>query len=145
MVVDTLSSLQYAATSWPEPGTSDHIPVVVPARLAQTIYELNRLAWLPVNWNSYGAIPVRPDAIRSAIRVLAHDVLEVPPPTVTPTARGGVQLEWGRGDDGVEVEIQPDGGISALVDVNGTMDEYTLVGPEDPSLSDIFAWAAKLS
>lgn len=63
------------------------------------------LATLEKNWDTYGGLPIDPDHIRAARfildNVMVNDSL---PPSVAPTSKGGVQLEWSGG--GMEVEIE---------------------------------------
>lgn len=141
----TLSSLGYHAQSWPETGTSEAGPVLVPAHLAPVAAKLSQLSALRPGWNSYGAAPVRLSAIEAAIRVLVYAGEDMPMPSVSPTPRGGIQLEWGADHDGVEIEFEPDGSISVLIDVNGELDQRRVTGPDDSSLVDALTWATKLA
>jgi hypothetical protein len=54
-------------------------------------------------------------------------------------------LEWGDDDDGVEIEVEPDGSLSVLIDAQGGVDERHLTGPDDPGLLEALLWAAKLA
>ena len=61
---------------------------------------LTKIAKLPANWDSYGALPIDPRAIESArklITALSH------PPQIVPTTEGGIQLEWHR--DGIDFDL----------------------------------------
>ena len=142
---ETLSSLGYHARSWPDTGTSETGPLRVPGHLAAVAAEFSQLSALAAGWNSYGAAPVRPSAIEAAVRVLVYAGEDMPLPSISPTPHGGIQLEWGGDDDGVEIEFEPDGSISVLVDVNGELDEHRVTGTVDPTLADALNWAAKLA
>lgn len=77
---------------------------------------LDRVADLPKGWDTYGSPPV-PDAAVHQARALLILVrmARCPDPTVSPVpGGGGVQLEWNRGDRGVEVYIDATGGVSYL-------------------------------
>ena len=65
---------------------------------------------LPNNWNSYGAPQIEKIAIDKAIELLLR--MEGDLPTVVPTTKGGVQLEW----TSTEVEIDKDGIIDIYVE-----------------------------
>src|SRR5437870_11865156 len=59
---------------------------------------------LPPGWNSYSAKPIDHQNARQAIRLLAEFLKpNTPPPSVVPTVRGGIQLDWHT--RGVNVEI----------------------------------------
>ena len=69
-----------------------------------TLEELRSLVALAKNWDSYGARPVNPHCAASAISLL-RSTLEpsMPQPSIVPTSRGGIQIEWHR--DGMDIEI----------------------------------------
>lgn len=102
--------------------TATTIPTLTPA-----LNRLRELADLPADWDSYGAIPPTPEAIRQA-----HQILEqVLPPflsvggaaepwLVGARADGGVLMEW-RGPGGaLEVHVEPGGRLGYLWDGEGT-------------------------
>lgn len=75
--------------------------------LAQAANELNRIANLPVNWDSYGAMKVNQLTLESATEVLVHlmggqSVL----PHITASVNGGVELEWHGPGMGLEIEVR---------------------------------------
>ena len=68
--------------------------------------KLASLSTLGLNWDSYGALPIEPEAIRRAGLLL--DVLEAAgfeEPAICGGNGGGVVLEWG--DWEIEVESVP--------------------------------------
>ena len=68
---------------------------------------------LQQNWDSYGAPPVNEKSILRAFDILSGIVnpsFSLPYPSVVPTAKGGVQLEWHRNGVDLEIEIYPDSG-----------------------------------
>lgn len=148
----TLSSLGYSPRTWSEPGTSEDAPLLVPAHrmspdLAAAAIELVQLSALRPGWNSYGASPVQRVAIQRAVQLLVYagEVDRLPRPSVCPTPKGGVQLEWGGEDEGVEIEVQADGSISLLIDVSGQVEQQSIVDADEHALSDALHWAAKLA
>lgn len=72
---------------------------------------LQTLVDLPANWNSRGARRVTAQAVRTALAVLVNVMAaDSRMPTIVPTVRGGLQLEWhGEGID-LEIEIDHPGG-----------------------------------
>lgn len=66
---------------------------------------LGRLLALPAGWDSYGSRAINPACAWAAWQLLSavlHD--DSPAPTVVPTARGGVQIEWHI--HGIDLEIE---------------------------------------
>src|SRR3990172_3596887 len=50
---------------------------------------------LPPNWDSYGASPIDPECAILALRlVLSIMKIGIPVPTIVPTNRGGIQIQW---------------------------------------------------
>ena len=85
--------------------------------MSDPLRQLAALATLPDGWDSYGARPIAPAATEEARRLLWLMDDPSQAPSVVPTSRGGVQLEWahphGLGSE-VEIEIGPDGRIIGL-------------------------------
>ena len=76
-----------------------------PEWLATTASELVGLLHLAPNWDSYGARRIDFGQVGSALRVLASIMKDdTPPPTIVPTNRGGVQLEWHTRGFDLEIE-----------------------------------------
>jgi hypothetical protein len=72
-----------------------------------TTESLVGLLSLGQGWNSYGARPVDPLKVVAALELLAQVMSDsAPAPTVVPTSRGGVQLEWHTLGIDLEVEVQ---------------------------------------
>src|SRR5205823_1875475 len=66
-----------------------------PAWVKPTVERLRHLLQLREDWDSYGAAPVDLRAARTALQLLAMIMRpDTPAPTVVPTVRGGLQLEW---------------------------------------------------
>jgi hypothetical protein len=65
------------------------------------------LGSLPPNWNSYGGQPIRPEIAEAAVTLLLNLLTPADPlPSVVPTTRGGILLEWHEGGIDLEVDIQ---------------------------------------
>ncbi len=90
------------------------LPGEEPDWLKKTLEAMHHLSGLPENWSSYGSYRIEDTAIFEAMRVLAnvlgpHGVA----PLVVPTSIGGIQLEWHREGEDVELEVSPQGSLSA--------------------------------
>jgi hypothetical protein len=65
--------------------------------LLETVLERQLASFrsLEENWDSYGALPIDENAIRSARALLVElAVAQLPSPYVVPTSKGGLALEW---------------------------------------------------
>ncbi|MFN2496941.1 MAG: hypothetical protein ABR608_13700 [Pseudonocardiaceae bacterium] len=67
---------------------------------------------LEKNWDSYDADPLQPGVEERAGAILA--VLRTEP-AICMTSDGGVSLVWGQDED-LEIEVEPDGTVSAFID-----------------------------
>lgn len=76
-----------------------------PAWLEPTIYALCSLLKLEDGWDSYEGQSINPNCVKASLE-LASTVLrdDSPNPSVVPTSRGGIQLEWHTG--GVDLEVE---------------------------------------
>ena len=91
--------------------------------LVPAFLRIAEIAALDANWDGEGADAPSAHAIALA-NVLIEDVAEryeriagtrCAPLTSSPINNGGIQVEWRRGADRIEVEIAPDGVFSVLV------------------------------
>ena len=79
------------------------------ARECASLVELER------DWDSYGGRPVHQSIAQAATNlILQLGRPGVPSPTVVPTARGGIQLEWHTSKVDLEIEVISPGRLSAL-------------------------------
>ena len=82
-----------------------------PAWSSAVLSELVGLLELPEGWNSYRARRVDFDAVKHAVDLLFNVAdRHTPRPSIVPTARGGVQIEW-HGENDVEIEVAQNGSI----------------------------------
>jgi len=102
-----------------------------PTWLKEIYDRISGLAALKENWDSYGGLPVAPQAI-SMIRVVLSnlDIEDMPRPHVAAIPDGGVGLHWRVADRDLEVEVEPNGDIHFL---------KTSVGTE-PNSVDVHSW-----
>jgi len=70
-----------------------------------TVQSLKKLLDLPPDWDSYGGSPIDPTCVYAAL-ILVSGILpdNAPAPSVVPTSRGGLQLEWHT--RGVDLEVE---------------------------------------
>lgn len=78
-----------------------------PSWIMWAVRAAQQLLSLPENWDSYGARPVKPEAVVSALELLSMIMrLNTPLPEIVPTIQGGVQLEWHTRDIDLEIEVE---------------------------------------
>jgi len=77
----------------------------IPVWLEPTARKLVELLKLESGWDSYSAKPISPHHVEGMFELLC-EILEAhtPPPSVVPTTRGGIQVEWHR--NGADLEIE---------------------------------------
>ncbi len=140
------ASLMQARYDRATPGTGSDAPTMSdPDHLRPLVDGLDALLQLPANWDSYGGRPTSLTAAERALTVLVELNWMGPLPTLSPMSDGGVTLEWGRDDEGVELAVTGDGSISVVVDVHGAMREHVVTSSSDPVLLDALLWADKLA
>jgi hypothetical protein len=107
------------------PGQESHASFTHENWFRRTAGEWLTLVDLPENWNSYGAPPIDGNAIKLALEILQRSMQpDSPPPSVVPTSRGGVQLEWHRDGIDIEVEVAPEGDVTMTYDNARSGDEW---------------------
>jgi hypothetical protein len=66
---------------------------------------MRKLSLLRDNWDTYGAPRIDPAMINGALTLLQQVMRsDTPAPSVVPTSRGGVQLEWHT--NGIDMELE---------------------------------------
>lgn len=91
-----------------------------------TLDRMREFLSLGENWNGYGERPIHDSAVKRAVDVLNEICPSGPAPSVVPTARGGLQIEWAAEDFEIEVEIPPSGpALVLIVDPSGDEIETT--------------------
>ncbi|MCC6809529.1 MAG: hypothetical protein IT381_19020 [Deltaproteobacteria bacterium] len=82
-----------------------HVTGEAPQWFVAMLEDIQKALVLRANWDGYGAIAVTKEAARSIIMLAANLMRpNTPRPSVVPTNRGGLQLEWHQG--GVDLEIR---------------------------------------
>jgi len=78
----------------------------VPSWVAPTISGFIRIHMLPDNWDSYSASRIDRDLIKQALLVIEQIMdFNSPPPSVVPLGSGGLQLEWHRKQQDLEISF----------------------------------------
>jgi hypothetical protein len=77
-----------------------------PAWLVRVLPVVGDVLSLPPNWDSYGAPRVAPACVAAALRWLVETLRDdTPTPSIVPTSRGGVQIEWHTRGIDMEIEV----------------------------------------
>jgi hypothetical protein len=97
-----ISREQIFTLSWIDTGQE------LPAWFDQTMSGFADLLTLPANWDSYRAKPIDEPTVQKALELL--DLLlgnNSPAPSVVPLASGGLQVEWHRAGQDLEIIFEP--------------------------------------
>ena len=110
-----------------------------PAWFNSLLTGIGRIGELEENWDSYGARPIDPRCAETTTNLLLS-VLDsgTPKPSVVPTSRGGIQLEWHRAGVDLEIEIESPDRVNVFFEDHreGTEEEITASpgsGPARPA------------
>lgn len=83
------------------------LPVTCPEWFKHAVTRLEDLLNLQPNWDSYGANSVNPEIAMYAINLLLELMDDAMPiPSIVPTNRGGIQLEWHTTRGDLEIDIE---------------------------------------
>lgn len=114
-----------------------------PIWLPEISAQLNQLADLPSNWDSYSSPPVSSVAILKARTIIVQlDIGDLPKPHVCAVAGGGVGLHWRVGTRDLELDIDADAKIAFVQTIlPDQMTDGTVERIED--LQSVIDWAAR--
>lgn len=112
-----------------------------PPSLWHVMDAIRRFAALAPSWDSYGARPLNPSAVRRILGLLPALLSDnAPEPTIIPTREGGLQVEWHRNGIDLEVRVPPSGPIAHFFADAKSGDEHEWEGPLNPQIvSQAFA------
>jgi hypothetical protein len=90
---------------------------------ADILADLDRIAGLGADWDSYGSTPPGIEALKTARRLIGTvyegALLSARNPAlpycVAPLSGGGVQLEWRGENKAIEIQVSADGGFGYLL------------------------------
>lgn len=69
--------------------------------------QISQLGSLPFNWDSYGSQAIKPEIALTALELILTLLQENDPkPSIVPTSRGGIMLEWHQRGIDLEVDIR---------------------------------------
>jgi hypothetical protein len=104
--------------------------------LEGTLHRLGELSALPPGWDGHRAPPVSPGILQMAGIYLRYWASFVRiPPSVVPTAAGGVAFEWHRTGVDLEIEFHDTGEITVFGEEEAT--GYDFEGPLQLLLPDV--------
>jgi hypothetical protein len=97
---------------------------VIPEWLSTYVDDVNAAMRLPINWDSYGGLPLDQKAALGGLELLTNMRYYGPPAHVAPTPDGALHLEWSRPDFVLEIEVERGGEVGVLVARAGDVDEF---------------------
>jgi hypothetical protein len=81
--------------------------LTTPPWLKPTTLALLDLLQLPRNWDGYGAVQIREQIAQDALMVLVEIMDDdTPVPSIVPLSDGGIQIEWHRHGQNLEIEFR---------------------------------------
>jgi hypothetical protein len=120
--------------------TVDRIDASDAPSLRTLFGRLDELSALQTDWDSYGALPPTARAIGVASRLIVEATTRVGdvPSAVMPFPNGGLQVIWERGQNELQVDVDPKGCLGYLTIHRGD-GEPAMTEADDVSLVDILA------
>ncbi|MCF7954683.1 MAG: hypothetical protein K9M75_02665 [Phycisphaerae bacterium] len=108
----------------------------------RVVGDIDELAKLPRNWDSYGSPEIPKDIIITAkrfINLLEYTPIE--PPHVVPISGGGMQFEWQIGERELEIEFVDSENISYLkVNNEEPIDESQIKSSDVIAIQGLIRW-----
>jgi hypothetical protein len=110
---------------------------------AATMDRIERFAALPHDWNGYGADPIDPGVIETALKFIDRLPTEaISTPQMVPMTRGRLQFEWHRGRRSLELELETPTLVHYLKydPDRGIEEEATLTVDKSSHLRELLDW-----
>jgi hypothetical protein len=86
---------------------------------------ISKLLSLPANWDTHGARPINPGIATKAIELILGMLKpNDPQPSVVPTSRGGILLEWHEAGIDLEVDIRSPSSIHVAFEQDDHEEEF---------------------
>lgn len=103
--------------------------------------DVNRLATLRGNWDTYGGVPLQEKAVLNALKLLSSLGFDGPAPSLSPTPDGGLHLEWNHHGVEISLDIDDSGSLEVILERDGVLSEWTTTtsGRGDGRLVDALA------
>jgi hypothetical protein len=134
-----------ATLSLPQSDVVVEVSQPEPSWLYPALDRLQHLSSLADNWDSYGGRRLADEAVFTALAVIARLLSdESVPPAIVPTSEGGVQLEWYREGDELEIRVGPNGDISAFRLNEGAGEEAEVHNVSLSNLAPLVALTGRL-
>jgi hypothetical protein len=105
-----------------------------------------RLRMLPVGWDGPGSVPVRPEILYTASRIMSRaleGLANAKAPFLVPGGDGSVQIEWHEKRGEVELDIARDGSMTVWGRDHLSGAEFE--GENEAALDFFFRWAPRLA
>jgi hypothetical protein len=97
----------------------------LPAWLPAVVAKLDELANLPSNWNSYGATKMKRPCVLASLQLLVAVMCDgTPSPSVVPTTRGTILLEWHKRGIDLEIDVLGPDRFHVIAEAEGTEEEF---------------------
>lgn len=96
-----------------------------PAWFNPILDDICQLGELPANWNTYGAQQIDPQTAAYSITLLGSVLSHVDPlPSIVPTSRGGILIEWHIGGVDLEVDVRSPSSLHVAFEADGREEEF---------------------
>lgn len=119
---------------------------------APMLAKLEAITSLPLDWDSYGAVRITSAATATArailsdlsLRAAAFGASTLVPFSMAPVATGGINIEWRRSDDALELWIGADGRIELVHDQRHNVPRFQerALAHIPAAISEVLAFAA---
>jgi hypothetical protein len=97
-----------------------------PSGIQSLLHRLRMFEDLPLNWDSYGALPHNPSSQKPALDLIFYSHSRCSVPSIIPLHNGGIGLRWQNNERELEIDVNPDTFCSILfVDESAHVEDET--------------------